>query len=203
MSPAPEAISGYRVNSTDHRSKSAVTPLGLASFKGGGHAPSPSIGRTSVAADIRLVYRHLHIGNKLDFHRYHWYLWLNRWARAAAGGAVTPSPSSPRLDFFFLVGGSSSAVPHGVSGAGAFFLLDRRAVSVAGAEGGPLEGTGYGGRRRRLWTSVGPFSRITSATAPAGGNLRSRGGPLPAERLGWHLAADLELVRTRGIRLFN
>ena len=82
-------------------------------------------------------------------------------------------------------------------------LLDRGAVSVAGAEGGPLEGTGYGGRRRRLWTRVGPFSRITSATAPAGGTLRSRGGPPPAVRLGWRLAADLELVRTRGIRLFN
>ena len=28
-------------------------------------------------------------------------------------------------------------------------------------------------------------------------------GPPPAGRLGWRLAADLELVRTRGIRLFN
>ncbi|CAB1445442.1 unnamed protein product [Pleuronectes platessa] len=61
---------------------------------------------------------------------------------------------------------------------GAFFLLDRGAVSIAGAEGGPLEGTGYGGRRQRLWTRVGPFSRITSATSPTGGTLRSRGGPL-------------------------
>ena len=26
---------------------------------------------------------------------------------------------------------------------------------------------------------------------------------VPAGRLGWRLAADLELVRTRGIRLFN
>ena len=96
--------------------------------------------------------------------------------------------------------------PHGVAGAGAFSpvpLWGHGAVSVAGAEGGPLEGTGYGGRRRRLWTRVGPFSRITSATAPAGGTLRSRGGPPPAVRLGWRLAADLELVRTRGIRLFN
>ncbi|CAB1442206.1 unnamed protein product [Pleuronectes platessa] len=72
---------------------------------------------------------------------------------------------------------------------GAFFLLDHGAVSVAGAEGGPLEGTGYGGRRQPLWTRVGPFSRITSATAPARGTLRSRGGPLPAVRLGWRLAA--------------
>lgn len=57
---------------------------------------------------------------------------------------------------------------------------------------------GSGGGRRRLWTCVGPFSRISSATvtvaAPPG---------VVAVRLGWHLAADLELVRTRGIRLFN
>ncbi|CAB1435182.1 unnamed protein product [Pleuronectes platessa] len=30
---------------------------------------------------------------------------------------------------------------------GAFFLLDQGAVSVCGAEGGPFEGTRYGGRR--------------------------------------------------------
>ena len=36
------------------------------------------------------------------------------------------------------------------------------------AEGGPVEGTGYGGRRRRLWTRAGPFSRISPAAAPAG-----------------------------------
>ena len=35
-------------------------------------------------------------------------------------------------------------------------------------------------------------------------DLPVRAGPgLPAGRLGWRLAADLELVRTRGIRLFN
>ncbi|CAB1422938.1 unnamed protein product [Pleuronectes platessa] len=69
-------------------------------------------------------------------------------------------------------GGPHPVAPHGVTGAGSFFLLDRGAVSIAGAEGGPLEGTGYGGRRWRLWTRVGPFSRITSATATAGGTLR-------------------------------
>ncbi|CAB1425812.1 unnamed protein product [Pleuronectes platessa] len=66
----------------------------------------------------------------------------------------------------------------------------------------PNIGSGRG-RRRRLWTLVGTFSRITSATAPAGETLRSRGGPPLAVHLGWRLAADLELVRTRGIRLFN
>ncbi|CAB1420380.1 unnamed protein product [Pleuronectes platessa] len=45
-------------------------------------------------------------------------------------------------------GGPHPVAPHGVAGAGAFFLLDRGALSIAGAEGGPLEGTGYGGRRR-------------------------------------------------------
>ncbi|CAB1455964.1 unnamed protein product [Pleuronectes platessa] len=60
-------------------------------------------------------------------------------------------------------GGPHPVAPHGVAGAGAFFLLDRGAVSIAGTEGGLLEGIGYGGRRRPLWTRVGPFSRITSA----------------------------------------
>ncbi|CAB1456854.1 unnamed protein product [Pleuronectes platessa] len=39
-------------------------------------------------------------------------------------------------------GRSHPVAPHGVTGAGAFFLLDRGAVSIAGTEGGPLEGTG-------------------------------------------------------------
>ncbi|CAB1429910.1 unnamed protein product [Pleuronectes platessa] len=38
-------------------------------------------------------------------------------------------------------GGPHPVAPHGVVGAGAFFLLDRGAVSIT--EGGPLEGTGY------------------------------------------------------------
>ncbi|CAB1434783.1 unnamed protein product [Pleuronectes platessa] len=90
-----------------------------------------------------------------------------------SGGAVAPSPSSLRPEAQVAApGGPNPVAPNGVAGAGAFFLLDRGAVSIAGAEGGPLEGTGYGGRRRRLWTRVGPFSRITSATATAGGTLR-------------------------------
>ncbi|CAB1433143.1 unnamed protein product [Pleuronectes platessa] len=40
-------------------------------------------------------------------------------------------------------GGPHLVAPHSVAGAGAFFLLGRGAVSIAGAEGGPLEGTGY------------------------------------------------------------
>ncbi|CAB1417029.1 unnamed protein product [Pleuronectes platessa] len=86
-------------------------------------------------------------------------------------------------------GGPHPVPPHGVTGGGAFFLLYRGAVSIAGAEGGPLEGTRVRGQRRPLWTRVGPFSRITSATATAGGTLCSRGGH-PAVRLGWRLAAD-------------
>ncbi|CAB1445218.1 unnamed protein product [Pleuronectes platessa] len=38
-------------------------------------------------------------------------------------------------------GGPLPVAPNGV--AGAFFLLDRGAVSIVGTEGGPLEGTGY------------------------------------------------------------
>lgn len=86
---------------------------------------------------------------------------------------------------------------------------------------GPV-GRGTGGRRAaeqrpRLWACAGPFSRISPATVPrrdlpsvppgrpwrcpAGG--RGRGGAIPARRLGRRLTAGLELVRTRGIRLFN
>ncbi|CAB1435115.1 unnamed protein product [Pleuronectes platessa] len=75
-------------------------------------------------------------------------------------------------------GGPHPVAPHGVAGTGAFFLLDRGAVSIAGT-------------RRPLWTRVGPFSRIISATATAGGTLCSRGaGHPPAVRLSWRLAAD-------------
>ncbi|CAB1435255.1 unnamed protein product [Pleuronectes platessa] len=59
-------------------------------------------------------------------------------------------------------GGPHPVAPHGVAGAGPFFLLYRGAVSIAGAEGGPLEGTGY----------AVSGSWITSATATAGGTLR-------------------------------
>lgn len=46
--------------------------------------------------------------------------------------------------------------------------------------------------------------RALLADLPSYGARRSpvRAGR-PAGRLGWRLAADLELVRTRGIRLFN
>ncbi|CAB1446778.1 unnamed protein product [Pleuronectes platessa] len=37
-------------------------------------------------------------------------------------------------------GGPHPVAPHGVAVAGAFFLFDRGAVSIAGAEGGPLVG---------------------------------------------------------------
>ncbi|CAB1422921.1 unnamed protein product [Pleuronectes platessa] len=39
-------------------------------------------------------------------------------------------------------GGPHPVAPHGVTGGGAFFLLYRGAVSIASAEGGPLEGPG-------------------------------------------------------------
>ncbi|CAB1427385.1 unnamed protein product [Pleuronectes platessa] len=88
-------------------------------------------------------------------------------------------------------GGPHPVAPHGVTGAGAFFLLYRRAVSIAGAEGGPLEGTGYA-------VSGGHSGRVSG---PSRGSPQLR-RPL-GEPSGWRLAADLELVRTRGIRLFN
>ncbi|CAB1443633.1 unnamed protein product [Pleuronectes platessa] len=74
-------------------------------------------------------------------------------------------------------GGPHPVAPHGVAGAGAFFLLYRGAVSIAGAvDNGPLQravgGDWVRGQRRPLWSRVGPFSRITSATATAGGTLR-------------------------------
>ncbi|CAB1433144.1 unnamed protein product [Pleuronectes platessa] len=54
-----------------------------------------------------------------------------------AGGAVAPSPSSPRPEAQCAApGGPHPVPPKGVTGAGAFFLLDRGAVSIAGAEGG-------------------------------------------------------------------
>ncbi|CAB1435279.1 unnamed protein product [Pleuronectes platessa] len=89
---------------------------------------------------------------------------------------TTPYPAAQQNEAQCAApGGPNLVAPNGVAGAGAFFLLDRGAVSITGAEG--------------LWTRVGPFSRITSATANAGGT------PLfawrhPAVRLGWRLAAD-------------
>ncbi|CAB1437812.1 unnamed protein product [Pleuronectes platessa] len=81
-------------------------------------------------------------------------------------------------------GGPHPVPTNGVACSGAFFLLDRGAVSIAGTEGGPVGGDRVRGQRRPLWTRVGPFSRITSAKATAGGTLCSRGGGR------WRLAAD-------------
>ncbi|CAB1441972.1 unnamed protein product [Pleuronectes platessa] len=66
----------------------------------------------------------------------------------------------------------------GVAGAGAFFLFDRGAVSIAGTEGGPLEGTGYA-------VSGGHSGRVSG---PSRGSPQLR-RPL-GEPSGWRLAAD-------------
>ncbi|CAB1433164.1 unnamed protein product [Pleuronectes platessa] len=77
-------------------------------------------------------------------------------------------------------GGPHPVAPHAVTGAGAFprgGIHRRRGKRAVG---------GYRVRcqQRPLWTRVGPFSRITSATAIAGGTLCSRGGaPCGAPRL--------------------
>lgn len=55
---------------------------------------------------------------------------------------------------------------------------------------------GYGPRRDPRPSSFLP-------PLPRGGGCGARAGASPARRLGRHLAAGLELVRTRGIRLFN
>ncbi|CAB1428687.1 unnamed protein product [Pleuronectes platessa] len=87
-------------------------------------------------------------------------------ARAAAGGAVAPSPSSPRAEAQWAApGGPNPVAPNGVTGGGAFFLLD-----------GPLEGTAVGG---------GDSGHVSGP---------SRGSPQlrrpPGEPSGWRLAAD-------------
>ena len=122
---------------------------------------------------------------------------------AAAGGAASVASHRPPLSGSVREGSvrGGSLPPRRVA---------PRALARRGCRGGPPRAVPYrawkagvgalgsGGGRRRLWTCVGPFSRISSATvtvaAPPG---------VAAVRLGWHLAADLELVRTRGIRLFN
>ncbi|CAB1445548.1 unnamed protein product [Pleuronectes platessa] len=71
---------------------------------------------------------------------------------AAPGG---PNPVAPRRRWW---GGFLSLVPRG----GVHRRRGRRAVG----------GDRVRGQRRPLWTRVGPFSRITSATATAGGTLR-------------------------------
>ncbi|CAB1437383.1 unnamed protein product [Pleuronectes platessa] len=84
---------------------------------------------------------------------------VNPLGTSCGWGAVAPSPSSPRRRRLGV-----RARPRRffrgevlIRGAGAFLLVCRGAVSVGAAEGGDrLEGTGYGGRRQRLWTRVGP-----------------------------------------------
>ncbi|CAB1412866.1 unnamed protein product [Pleuronectes platessa] len=75
------------------------------------------------------------------------------WGSSRPVALLTTPPEArcaARLDVF--LGGEVL-----IRGAGAFLLVCRGAVSVGAAEGGDrLEGTGYGGRRQRLWTRVGP-----------------------------------------------
>lgn len=63
---------------------------------------------------------------------------------------------------------------------------------------------GGGGVERRSAAATLDARRALLADLPSYGARRDplTRGP-PAGRLGWRLAADLELVRTRGIRLFN
>ncbi|CAB1437470.1 unnamed protein product, partial [Pleuronectes platessa] len=84
----------------------------------------------------------------------------------------------PKLAQCAAPGGPHPVPPNGVTGGGAFFLLDRGAVSVAGAEGGPLEGTGYA-------VSGGHSGRVSG---PSRGSPQLR-RPL-GEPSGWRLAAD-------------
>ncbi|CAB1415545.1 unnamed protein product [Pleuronectes platessa] len=83
-------------------------------------------------------------------------------------------------------GGPHLVPPNGVAGAGAFFLLYRGAVSIAGTEG-----TGYavsGGHSGRV---SGPSRGSPQLRRPLGEpSVRARGGGHPAVRLGWRLAAD-------------
>ncbi|CAB1441774.1 unnamed protein product [Pleuronectes platessa] len=77
-------------------------------------------------------------------------------------------------------GGPHPVAPNG-AGAGAFFLLYRGAVSIAGAEGGPLEGTGYavsGGHSGRV---SGPSRGSPQLQRPLG--EPSVGGTLRCARL--------------------
>ncbi|CAB1425582.1 unnamed protein product [Pleuronectes platessa] len=81
-------------------------------------------------------------------------------------------------------GGPHPVAPHGVTGAGAFFLMDRGAVSIAGTEGGPLEGTGYavsGGHSGRV---SGPSRGSPQLRRPLGEpSVRAGGAPCGAPRL--------------------
>ncbi|CAB1434031.1 unnamed protein product [Pleuronectes platessa] len=104
--------------------------------------------------------------------------------RADCGGPESAINSGPEDKFEDssmtedTVAPSPSVTSHGVTGAGAFFLLDHGAVSIVGAEGGPLEGTGYA-------VSGGHSGRVSG---PSRGSPQLR-RPL-GEPSGWRLAAD-------------
>ncbi|CAB1456617.1 unnamed protein product [Pleuronectes platessa] len=96
------------------------------------------------------------------------------WGSSRPVALLTTPPEArcaARLDVF--LGGEVL-----IRGAGAFLLVCRGAVSVGAAEGGDrLEGTGYGGRRQRLWTRVGPV-RSPQLQRPLGEpSVRAGGGP--------------------------
>ena len=107
-------------------------------------------------------------------------------------------------------GGGGSRVrvaPHGVrSVRGGFFPL-----SFLGPRGGVRRRCGRravgGDRVRRSEAATLDACRALLADhlsyGARWGNPPFARGTTPAVRLGWRLAADLELVRTRGIRLFN
>ncbi|CAB1451103.1 unnamed protein product [Pleuronectes platessa] len=78
-----------------------------------------------------------------------------------------PHPSKPNKAQCAAPGGPNPVAPNGVAGAGAFFLLDREAVSIAGAVGG------------------GDSGRVSG---PSRGSPQLR-RPL-GEPSGWRLAAD-------------
>ncbi|CAB1456032.1 unnamed protein product [Pleuronectes platessa] len=94
------------------------------------------------------------------------------------GSSESFSCSSQGLSMLLRSATDSEKHTDGVAGAGAFFLLDRGAVSIAGAEGGPLEGTGYA-------VSGGHSGRVSG---PSRGSPQLR-RPL-GEPSGWRLAAD-------------
>ncbi|CAB1436820.1 unnamed protein product [Pleuronectes platessa] len=117
---------------------------------------------------------------------------------------VAPSPISPRhrrlgvwpaSTFFF---GGGVLVRWASLVRGAFFLLDRGGLSVAGVEGGRV--------RRTAATTLDACRALLADHLRD--QITSEGAPhamegSPSGRLGWRLAADLQLVRTRGIRRFN
>ena len=108
-------------------------------------------------------------------------------ALAASGGPVCRGRRGSWL---------SSLLPSGVRSAGA--------ASGAREDGGPVRrGTGTA----VLAAATLDARRALLADLPSYGARRGvpvrAGASSLAGRLGWRLAADLELVRTRGIRLFN